>query len=245
MANPLKFVLRHTYFRKERNLVSLENPYVVMRRLLRGHLVTGILDAGASHGPVTRRLLRLFPQAHAYAFEPQPLYRDRLTAFAQEEPRFHPQFFALSDEEGTADFYVTKSLGTTSLFKPGERLKALYPAAAALKSIETVDITTIDAWAARNGHPDIQLMKFDIQGGELRAMKGAARTLRTSTLLVYTEVFFNPLYENGALFSQIDLLLREFGFILYTIFKPRTSESGMLIQGNALYLQPDRVKIDP
>ncbi len=243
MANLFKLLLRHTLFAKSGSLVALEDPYTVIANLLRGHQVRGLLDAGASNGRISRRLLRLFPDAQAYAFEPNPLYEEMLKQYAREDPRFHPQFLALSDEEADIRLLVMKSPGTTSMFVPSKRLKAMYPKETDITSVETIKAVTIDSWVEHNDNPDIQLMKFDIQGAELRALRGATRVLQTSTLLVYTEVFLNPLYDGGAIFSEIDLCLRDSGFLFYTILKPRCDKSGLMIQGNAIFVHAERLRL--
>ena len=236
MAKLFKSLIRRTVFRKQHNLVALDEYYDVMGRLLKQHSVTGILDAGASHGRITKRLLRLFPDAQAYLFEPQAMYRERLNAYAEQDARVHPYFMALSDQEGSIDLHVTESPGCTSLFEPADNLQKMYPKAAGVKQIETVEMTTIDQWCANNGDPDIQMMKFDIQGAELSAMRGAMKTLQSSTLLIFTEIMFNPLYEGGAIYSEIDLCLREAGFRLYNIYKVNEDANGGLVQANAIFI---------
>lgn len=243
MANWHKTLLRHTWFRGEGSLVSLEKNYDVIGRLLRGRQVTGILDAGASTGRISQRYLRMFPHAHVYAFEPQPLYRQGLTALAQSNPRFHPFFVALSDVSGTLDLHVTKSPGTTSFFRPTAHMRSLYPEETTPAAVERVEVTTIDDWAAERRHPKIQLMKFDIQGAELKALHGAERTLRDAMLLVYIEISFNALYEGGALFGEIDMCLRDSGFVLYNFCKPRSDAKGMLIQAEAVYVHGERLRV--
>lgn len=241
MTNRFSSFAKKKLLGKNQNLVSLDKPYEVMAHLLKGCQVTGIIDAGASNGRISKRLLRKFPAAHIYAFEPNPLYTETLQRYAKEEPRFHPQFLALSDHEGYADLYVTESPGSTSLFTPGKRLKEINPRGASVKSLEKVQTVTIDEWAKRNGNPAIQLMKFDIQAAELRALRGAVRLLQSSTLLVYTEIWFNPVYEEGAIYSEIDLFLREYGFALYDMFKPKYNPNGMLLWGNAIFLNVERL----
>ena len=241
MPNLLKSLVRHTLFRKSGSLVCFDKNYAAIGRLLRGHRVTGILDAGASNGRLSRRFLQMFPEAHVFAFEPQSLYRQTLQRFAQEDPRFHPQFAALSDTAGTADLKVTCSPGTTSLFVPEQRMKTLYPKETVATAVEKVEVVTIDDWAIHNGDPPIQLMKFDIQGGELKATRGASRVLGTSTLLVYTEIFFNRLYEGGSIYSEIDLCLREYGFVLHDIFKPRSDRNDVLVQADAIFVHGERL----
>lgn len=241
MANLLKSLVKHTLFRKSGNLVSLDKNYNAIARLLSGHRVTGILDAGASNGRISRRFLRMFPEAHAFAFEPQPLYREVLGRYEQQSSRFHSYFVALSDTAGSLDLQLTHSPGTTSLFEPDERMKSLYPEETVTAGSHNVEVVTIDEWARRNGNPAIQLMKFDIQGGELKALQGAAGVLRSSTLVVYTEILFNSLYKGGAIYSQIDLCLREHGFVLYNIYKPRSDKKGMLIQAEAIFVHAERM----
>jgi len=87
------------------------------------------------------------------------------------------------------------------------------------------------------------LIKFDIQGGELKALQGATRLLKDSTLLIYTEVLFNPLYNDGAIFSEIDLFLRKHGFVLYDIYKPKYDSNSLLLWGNAIYFHADKIGI--
>jgi len=228
---------------KNQNLVSLDEPYEVIASLLKGYQVTGIIDAGASDGRISKRLLRKFPAAHVYAFEPNPLYTETLQEYAKEEPRFHPYFLALSDHEGTAELYVTESPGCTSLFAPAKRLKEISPQGASVKSLEKVELVTIDKWTERNGDTAIQLMKFDIQAGELRALRGAVRVLQSSTLLVYTEIWFNPVYKDGAIYSEIDLFFREYGFALYDMFKLKYNPNGLIMWGNAIFLNVRRLGI--
>lgn len=223
------------------NLVSLDNPYQAIGRLLPRHRVHGILDAGASHGRVAYRLLRLFPEATVHAFEPQPIYRDVLTKQARQDVRFKPEFVALGDQETTLDLRITRSPGTTSLFSPSRLLRDAYPSETQIEKTLQVEVTTIDAWAARNAGASIELMKFDIQGGELMALQGAAKVLSSTTLLVYTEILFNRLYEGGAIYSEVDQFLRSCGFVLYDIYKPRYEGHGQLMWGNAIFVHGDRL----
>jgi len=243
MSNPVGVFLKKVILRKSKNLLSLEDPFARMPRLLRGQRVTGILDAGASHGRISRKLLRRFPEAEAFAFEPNRLYRETLEQQAREEPRFHPYFIALSDEKGRARLNLTTAPGSTSLLTPNQRMQELFHADAAVESSVEVDVTTIDDWVQSNGDPAIQIMKFDIQGAELKALRGATRTLRESALLIYTELWFNPGYEGGTLYGEMDAFLRSQGFLLFDIYKPKYDPRGLLTWANAIFVNPERVKV--
>jgi FkbM family methyltransferase len=243
MTNLFSSFAKKRLFGKGRNLVSLDDPFEVMTHLLKGHLVSGIMDAGASDGRISKRLLRKFPHAQVYAFEPNPLYTAELRQYAEEDSRFCPQFLALSDSEGTAALHITESPGNTSLLTPGQRLRDIDCGGAAVKADEKVELVTIDNWAKHNGDLSIELMKFDIQGAELKALRGAARMLANSTLIVYTEVCFNPLYEGGTIFSEIDLFLRDYGFGLYDIYKPKYNSQGLIMWANAIFVNFKRLAV--
>jgi FkbM family methyltransferase len=241
MANILKLLLRRIFFTKNGNLISFDEPYSVTKKLLLHHDITGIIDSGASNGRVSRRFLHLFPDASVFGFEPNPSYAQKLTDLAKENMRFKPQFFALLDKEGTVELNITSSPGNTSLFIPGKNLKEMYPQDTDIETTEKVEAVTIDRWIERTDAPPIQLLKFDIQGGELKALEGAKKALQKSILLIYTEILLNPLYEGGAIYSEIDIFLRKFGFVLYDIFKPKYHYNGKLLWANAIFVHAERL----
>lgn len=241
MPNRLSRFLKKKLLKKDQNLISINDPYEVISQLLADRMVSGIIDAGASDGHISKRLLRKFPRAHVYAFEPNLFYREELLRYANKESRFHPFFSALSDCEGTTELYMTQSLGNVSLFAPAKQLGEISPAGASVKNLTKVDVVTIDRWAERNGDVPIQLIKLDIQAAELKALRGAVGLLRSSVLLVYTEIWFNPAYEGGALYSQLDPFFRQNGFELYDIFKPGYDSRGRIIWANAVYIHSKRL----
>lgn len=243
MSSRLSIYLKKKLLRKDQNLISVEEPFAVMQRLLEGRSVSTILDIGASNGSVSRRLLQHFPQAALYGFEPNPLYREMLMEYAHRDGRFRPQFVAVGEREGNVTLRVAASPGNTSLYSPGERLKAYDAAGAVIHTEQEVPLVCIDDWAQRQQLAAIEVMKFDIQGGELKAMEGAAEVLRSSTLAIYTEVLFNSLYEGGAVFSDIDRFLRSCGFVLYDLYKPKYDPNGLLLWGNAVFVHAGRLGI--
>jgi len=243
MAKLVDLIVRRLFLKNKSNLLSLDDPYQVIRRLLRGREVKVAIDAGASDGRISRRLLKLFPQSQVYAFEPNPFYRSVLNEFEGNDKRFHPRYYALSDREGEIDLQVAESAGSTSLFMPGPRLKMYQPEGARIKRVEKVRAVSLDDWADEEHIPGVELMKFDIQGAELMALRGAERLLSESTLAIYTEILFNPLYEGGAIFSDIDQLLRKYGFVLYNFYKPKHDKNDLLLWGNAIYAHSGRLGV--
>lgn len=242
MASVFQKILRQTVFRSKPNLYSFDYPFDVMQQLLSGHEVKGVLDAGASNGRITERLLKLFPKAQAYLFEANQDFKPILDEWAGKDQRVHPNYIALSDHTGEIEINITESTGATSIFKPNERVKQVCETGTDVREVRRIPTITIDEWAIQHGSPLVDVMKFDIQGAEAAALKGATQTLK-KTQLIYTEVFYNPMYEGAALFSEIDLILRESGFMLYSMYRPQTDKSGMLTWADVIYVKPDLVKL--
>ena len=61
---------------------------------------------------------------------------------------------------------------------------------------------------------NIDYLKIDIQGAELEVFRNAPNLL-SDCCVIHTEVEFLPLYENQPLFSEVEIFLREAGFIFH------------------------------
>lgn len=242
MSNFLSIYIKKNILSKGKNLVSFDEPFGEMATLLKGCEVTGVFDVGASNGRLSRRMSNNFPNAQVYGFEPNPAYEESLKEMSKDNPRFHPQYLALSDCKGQFDLNITASRGNTSLLKPAQHLKDVDPSGSVIERVQKVEVTTIDDWVAANDNVDIQVMKFDIQGNELKALKGAKKLLEGPVLAIYTEICFNPMYDGGAVFAEIDLNLRQYGFELKDIYRPKYGPSGLLMWANAIYLNTERIK---
>ncbi|HVE43982.1 MAG TPA: FkbM family methyltransferase [Gammaproteobacteria bacterium] len=64
-----------------------------------------------------------------------------------------------------------------------------------------------------------EFIKIDTQGTEYKILQGAKRTLTERCVAVVTEVSFFDAYEGQALFSEVELLMREYGFAFYGFSK--------------------------
>jgi FkbM family methyltransferase len=242
MSNFLSVYLKKKMLAKGKNLISFDEPLKVMSSILSGCRVTGLIDAGASNGRLSVRMRENFPDATVYAFEPNPEYREILESLEKQDPKIKPQYLALSDSKGQFDLNITASKGNTSLLKPSGNLHAVDPEGSVVSRVEKVEVTTIDDWISENGGVEIQAYKFDIQGNELKALEGAKKNLSGPALAIYTEICFNPLYEQGAIFSDIDQYLRQYGFELFDIYRPKYGPSGLIMWANAIYVHRERIE---
>lgn len=241
MAKFGRWLQRKLLYAGKPSLMSLDDPYPTIVKLLRGVDVRHIVDAGASDGRVAKRFGQRFVDAQLHLFEPNADYAPALAALHADQPRYHHYPAVLSDRPGEKTFYVTADPGSSSLYQTNAAMRQAYPEQAAHKSQHTVPATTLDQWANEQGIDGVQLVKMDIQGGEADMMRGASRLLDGSIVLIYTEVFFQNFYEGGATFSDIDLVLREHGFGLYSLYKPRHDEHERVLFADAIFVHPGRL----
>ncbi len=102
--------------------------------------------------------------------------------------------------------------------------------------IEKVNTITLDEYFLRQGlqREKVLAIKLDVQGHELKVLKGANDTLNRASF-VLTEMSNHRSYEEGAQYYEVDQLLRETGFMLQNIFA-NYSYQKYLYEFDAVYI---------
>jgi FkbM family methyltransferase len=78
--------------------------------------------------------------------------------------------------------------------------------------VETIPVTTLDKDAEENALPAPDLIKIDIEGWELQALKGATRLLRQFGPALYLEMHGETLAEKKRKVAEIVAFLEETGY---------------------------------
>lgn len=215
------------------------DAFEVQRRLMAKLARTEptIFDVGANKGQTTKRYRALFPDSEIYSFEPFPQCVAELQAMFSGDHRVHIVPKAVARQKGVATFYVNHFDATNSLLPRPADARRYYPRSAGYKESIEVDVTSLDAFVEAADVPAVDILKFDIQGGELEALRGAERVLRSgATALIYTEMMFIPHYEGAPLFHEIWSFLRKFGYSLFDIYDLHRARNGQLRYGDALFV---------
>ena len=124
--------------------------------------------------------------------------------------------------------------GMTSLLTPNPAVLNLFhgfPDWGRVLSTELVDTVRLDDVPETVG---VELIKIDIQGGELMALSHGKMRLR-DTLLIHTEVEFLPMYIGQPLFSEVEIFLRSEGFQLHRFFPAVSRVLRPLLINNDIY----------
>jgi FkbM family methyltransferase len=130
--------------------------------------------------------------------------------------RFVP--VALGREPGPATLNITLEPGCSSVFPPDEALADRFPGLSVIKVAkrETIQLETLDRWAASEGIDEITFAKLDTQGCELDILRGGEQAL-SQCLGLEVEVEFATIYQGAPLFAEVDTYLRSRGFALWRL----------------------------
>jgi FkbM family methyltransferase len=153
--------------------------------------------------------------ARVTGFEPNPREYERLCAGKQGPYRYLPYFLGSG---GPARFSLARYPGCSSLYTPDPRVIDLFTSIGAgpggnftvtdVQEVQTRRLDDLEECPA----PDY--LKIDVQGAELDVLRGATRAL-AGVVVLELEVEFVPLYAGQPLFGDIQVFLREHGFLLH------------------------------
>lgn len=203
------------------------DPFLDQSLLLGGQAQV-IFDGGANEGQTTTTYLKLFPTAKIYCFEPSPTLYARLSANCKGDNIF-PVQLALSDQKETVSFFEYNITGYNSF----EKCTVDGVNTAAEIRVET---TKIDDFCATNGIETIDILKLDIQGAEVKALRGAMRMLTERRIrLVFAEVHFAAIYERQCFYQEIATLLENFDLPLFRFYDLRYTKQRRLEYADAIF----------
>lgn len=180
------------------------------RDALSGLPVGVAVDVGANKGQFALLALELFPAAVVYAFEPLPAAFARMAAWGRRESRLVMRRSALSDASGDEVIYVAARCDNSSLQKATPLQTELCPAAR-IVGREIVAVQRLDQVFDAERLGPAALLKIDVQGGELKVLRGAGNLIRRFKW-IYVECSFSALYEGQALADEVETFLENVGF---------------------------------
>jgi FkbM family methyltransferase len=199
-----------------------------------------VIDVGANRGQFAVYSAVRFPRAQIYSLEPLKRPRRKLQSLFKSEPRVHVIGKAAGATTGRATLNVSRQDDSSSLLAMADLQTERFPGTAMIGR-EQIEVTTLDETF---GDLDLQgpiLLKLDVQGFELEALKGAERLL-DQVDAVLTEASFVAFYEDQVLFDELNRWLNEAGFSLVS-GSISSQAQGRWEQGDFLYERRDRHRI--
>jgi FkbM family methyltransferase len=170
-----------------------------------------VFDVGSQHGDTTKEYVDAFNNASVFGFEPD--LRNFAAASALLNGRATLINAAVTDHTGSTVFHLNTHDGTHSILPIGDTRFWLSPAST--EGTVIVPCITIDDFCSEQGISRIDILKMDIQGAELMALRGGAALLADRRIgLIATEVSFKPLYAGQPLFDDVRAYLDDCGYVL-------------------------------
>jgi FkbM family methyltransferase len=212
-----------------------------------------IFDIGAHMGETVNRYKGLFKDSSVYCFEPFPDNVRFLRSRYSSDPTIHVFDQAVSDSCGMKTFYVNENDATNSLLPRDKSGRRYYSKAAAAKTQLDIETITIDEVMKQHGIESVDILKLDIQGGELMALQGAEKALHQQRIsILYSEALFVPHYENNPLLRDLWNYLQQFGYTIFNIYDLYRAANGQLRFADVIFVSKqvrsnvlDRYKAEP
>lgn len=194
-----------------------------------------IFDVGASTGSFSLQLQKEIKNCSVYAFEPFLEYYKILETNRVQFPAISTHNIALADAVGTQTFFVNSSKATNSLLPP-KRTDSFIDNHAIPESQMTIPTMTLDAFCEASKITHIDLLKMDVQGGELKVLQGAKKMLGSQSInFIYSEVWFIEGYENQPLYHDVASYLASFGYKPFGLYNMHFRKDGHHLWGDAIF----------
>lgn len=173
--------------------------------------LTAIVDVGASliDGPPPYKAMLDAGLCTVVGYEPNPSALAELKSASSQREAYFPHAIGYG---GRATLHRFNAEGLNSTLSPDPAAMKAFPGFAAWSielGLEQIITHRLADMVAAN---PMDMLKIDIQGGELAAFH-SAEYLMDSVVCVHTEVSFVPLYLGQPTFGEIDIELRRHGLV--------------------------------
>lgn len=192
-----------------------------------------IIDAGANVGQFARAAHACFPKARILSFEPLPDVADKLAANLADAPGHTIFRTALGDQDGRVTFFRNSYDQSSSVLPMLNHQGGLMDGKREVEQLD-VPIARLDTALAGLALAPPVLLKMDLQGNELAALRGADRTL-TAASHVLLETVFEKEYAGEPLFEELWSYLKERGFTFERPLNFSHGTSSRIVQMDALF----------
>mgnify|MGYP003956724617 FL=1 len=161
-----------------------------------------IFDVGANCGFFSIHALDIWPGARVHAFEPQRLVFHEFKksiSLNNLSDQIQCANIAVGKNDGKANFYENRSQISASLVKnkvARRRITNKY----------FVNVLSLDSYINFNNIVGIDILKVDVEGGELDVLEGARQALNIVSILL---IEVHPPFASAAM---VEAIVRKYGF---------------------------------
>jgi FkbM family methyltransferase len=195
------------------------NEFAFLDRILQPGMT--FLDVGANDGMYTVfAAKRVGAEGTVWSFEPSTRELERLR-FNLDLNGLTSRVFpvALADVTGQAQFMVA------GYEHEGHNTLGAFAYEGVTGATETVELRKLDDLVAESPLPQIDVLKMDVEGAELRVLRGAVSVLKNHRPIILFEVSESSLRNQGTNGSELVEFVRQQGYTIYAF----DSSTGLVI----------------
>ncbi len=213
---------------------------ILLQTILRQFNIGSILDVGANEGQFAKRLIELGYRGKIFSFEPIAGVYHTLLKNASPYSGWETINMGIGSQPGELLLNISENLASSSLFPVDKKSLDADPTTRATHQ-ERIKLTTIDAFMSGQGSLDKELLlKLDVQGFELEALKGAIHNL-SKFRLIQVELSFIKIYEGAPLYREVIDFLEEHNFEVFTFIPAFVDvKTGRMLQADGIFIRRDR-----
>lgn len=215
------------------------NAFTMQQRLLAASQVKTIIDGGGHHGVVARQYVGLFPGAKVYSFEPTPATFQVLGRNVAGIGAIEAVNAAVGDRDGEVEFYIDEVEQANSLLprSPGEGNSGR-----AQRSVRA-EMVRLETFLARKGIDHVDILKLDLEGYELPALRGCGRLVDDGRAdLLYIETRFDDEDRGATTFPQLCEYLLPRGYEFFSFYDPRFDPAMQFHWGDSIFVSRELIK---
>jgi len=215
-----------------RGLRYLVAPSIEHSRALGSRKFNTIIDIGANKGQFALFARDTFPKAKILSFEPIQSPADIYEAIFSRDSNCKLYRTAVGQKSDFLYINVTEENDASSFLAPTDLQSSTF--GTRVSHQEKVRIGPLNSFLSVDDINVPALLKLDVQGFELEALKGCAGVLDKISS-IYLEVSFVELYAAQPLASQIISWLGDKSFELAGVFNQQFSRQGEPVQADMLF----------
>lgn len=199
-------------------------------KMLSNLLCSVIVDVGANRGQFALVARKVFPSARIYSFEPLEGPAKKYCSIFDRDKDTILFNQAIGPKKETAIIHVSKRDDSSSLLPITSVQTNLFPGTEAHEMVE-VQVSPLREALSREQLQGPALLKMDVQGFELEALRGCEDLLEMFQH-IYVECSFRELYEGQAMADEVIGYIRERSFFLAGVYNLSYDKNAEAIQAD-------------
>ena len=203
-----------------------------------------IFDVGANTGQSIKRFRNIFPNCIIHSFEPVKECFDSIK-LKYNEKNIILNNFALGESNKNRKFNHNTLTYTSSFLNINNKNKNSFLYEKEKNNKPKVKIEKLDHYVKQNNIKNIDILKIDTQGYEIKVLQGAMHLLkkRGGIKFIELEVTIQDIYIKSPNLFEIDFIMHKNNFILYQLGEFSSENINNKLTGfDALYINSLLVK---